>query len=108
MLRLLPEVTDMPGTIAHRDERIDLRVKAEVKEILARAAAYTGESLSHFLVSAASERARTIVTEQETRTLTQHDWKAFLAGLDDADRARPKLEAAAKRYMKRRTGKHAG
>ena len=98
----------MPGIIAHRDERIDLRVKAEVKEILARAASYTGESLSHFLVSAASERARTIVAERETLSLTLHDWKTFLAGLDDADRPRPKLEAAAKRYMKRRTGKHAG
>lgn len=98
----------MPGTIAHRDERIDLRVKAEVKEFLARAASYTGESLSHFLVSAASERARTIVAERETLSLTLHDWKAFLAGLDDADRPRQKLETAAKRYMKRRTGKHAG
>ena len=98
----------MPGIIAHRDERIDLRVKAEVKEILARAASYAGESLSHFLVSAASERARTIVAERETLSLTLHDWKTFLAGLDDADRPRPKLETAAKRYMKRRTGKHAG
>ena len=98
----------MPGTIAYRDERIDLRVKAEVKEIIARAASYTGESLSHFLVSAASERARTIVAERETLSLTLHDWKAFLAGLDDADRPRQKLETAAKRYMKRRTGKHVG
>ncbi len=98
----------MSGTIAYRDERIDLRVKAEVKEIIARAASYTGESLSHFLVSAASERARTIVAERETLSLTLHDWKAFLAGLDDADRPRQKLETAAKRYMKRRTGKHVG
>lgn len=97
----------MPETIAHRAERIDLRVNANVKEFIARAASYTGESLSHFLVSAASERARTIVAEQETLTLTLHDWKSFLAGLDGADRPRPRLETATKRYMKRRTGKHA-
>ncbi len=97
----------MPATIVHRAERIDLRVNAEVKEILARAAAYTGESLSHFLVAAASDRAKTVLAEQETLILTQKDWKAFFAGLDNADRPRPKLEAAAKRYMKRRVGGHA-
>lgn len=98
----------MTGTIAHRDERIDLRVKADIKEFLGRAASYTGMSLSQFLVSAASERAKAIVTEREMFSLTPRGWKAFLAGLDDADRPRPKLEAAAKRYMKRRAGRHAG
>lgn len=98
----------MPGTIAHRDERIDLRVKADIKEFLGRAASYTGMSLSQFLVSAASERAKAIVTEREMFSLTPRSWKAFLAGLDNADRPRPKLEAAAKRYMKRRAGRHAG
>ena len=94
----------MPGSATHRDERIDLRVTLEVKEILARAASYSGVSLSNFLVTVASERAMSIVSERETLSLAPRGWKAFFAGLDEADRPRPKLEAAARRYKKRRAG----
>jgi uncharacterized protein (DUF1778 family) len=33
--------------------------------------------------------------EYEALTLTLRDWEAFLAALDNADRPRPRLEAAA-------------
>ncbi|MBF0159635.1 MAG: DUF1778 domain-containing protein, partial [Magnetococcales bacterium] len=39
-----------------RDERIDLRVTTELKNMLARAASLAGMSVSSFLVSAASDR----------------------------------------------------
>lgn len=84
-----------------RDERIDLRLSEELKTLLARAASYSGMSLSSFLVSSASERAKQVVAERETLTLTARDWRAFLAGLDKPERRRPKLEAAAKRYAAR-------
>ena len=40
---------------------------------------------------------------RKTTTLTARDWRAFLAGLERTERRRPKLEAAAKRYLRRRT-----
>lgn len=86
-----------------RDERIDLRVSAELKSLLARAASYSGMSLSSFLVSSATKRAEELVAARETLTLTSRDWRAFLAGLDKAERRRPRLEQAAKRYLARRT-----
>lgn len=86
-----------------RDERIDLRVSAELKSLLARAASYSGMSLSSFLVSSATKRAEELVAARETLTLTSRDWRAFLAGLDKAERRRPRLEKAAKRYLARRT-----
>jgi uncharacterized protein (DUF1778 family) len=85
-----------------RDERIDLRVSAELKTLLSRAASYRGMTLSSFLVSIAADRAKEVVAEHETLTLTPRDWEAFLAALDDADRPRPRLKSAARRYQGRR------
>ena len=84
-----------------RDERIDLRVSTGLKTLLSRAASYSGMSLSSFLVSIAADRAKQVVAEHETLTSTPRDWEAFLTALDD-DRPRPELEAAVRRYRKRR------
>jgi uncharacterized protein (DUF1778 family) len=87
---------------SQRDERIDLRVSAELKTLLSRAASYCGMSLSSFLVSIAAERAQEVVAAHETLTLSSRDWDAFLSALDEPDRPRPRLEAAARRYQGRR------
>jgi uncharacterized protein (DUF1778 family) len=87
---------------SQRDERIDLRVSTDLKTLLARAASYSGMSLSSFLVSIAADRAKEVVAEHETMTQTPRDWDAFLAALNDADRPRPRLAAAARRYQSRR------
>jgi len=86
-----------------RDERIDLRVSAELKTLLARAASYSGMSLSGFLVSSAAERAKEVMATRETLTLTGRDWRVFLSGLEKPERRRPRLRAAVKRYLSRRT-----
>ena len=92
----------MTTATSQRDERIDLRVSADVKSLLSRAASYSGMSLSSFLVSTAADRAKEVVAEHETLTLTPRDWEAFLAALDDTDRPRPRLEAAARQYLSQR------
>lgn len=92
----------MSAATSQRDERIDLRVSADLKTLLSRAASYCGMSLSSFLVSIAADRAREVLAEHETLTLTPRDWEAFLEALDNADRPRPRLEAAARRYQSRR------
>jgi uncharacterized protein (DUF1778 family) len=92
----------MPSTTSQRDDRIDLRVSPDLKTLLSRAASYCGMSLSSFLVSVAADHAKEVVAEHETLTLTPRDWEAFLAALDDTDRPRPRLAAAARRYQSRR------
>lgn len=89
-----------------RDERIDLRVSADLKALLTRAAAYSGMSLSSFLVSVASERAKSVVSEHEILTLSARDWEVFLTALDEAKKPRPRLEAAVRRYRERRRDRH--
>lgn len=90
------------STTTTRDDRIDLRISPDLKALLSRAASYRGMSLSSFLVSIAADRAKEVVAEHETLTLTPRDWDAFLAALDNADRPRPRLAAAARRYWSRR------
>lgn len=48
-----------------------------------------------------AERAKEVVASG-THTLTERDWRLFLSGLEKPKRRRPRLEAAAKRYLGRR------
>ena len=98
-------MTTMNPVIAtQRDERIDLRVTAELKNMLARAASLAGMSVSSFLVSAASDRAKEILAEYDAITLTPQDWNVFLAALDGDDPPGPRLKKAAQNYLERRQG----
>jgi uncharacterized protein (DUF1778 family) len=92
----------MASSMPQRDERIDLRVSAELKTLLSRAASYAGMSLSSFLVSIAADKAKQVVAEHEALTLSAADWDAFLQAIDHTDQPRPKLEQAARRYRQRR------
>jgi uncharacterized protein (DUF1778 family) len=97
----------MPANMTQRDERIDLRVSADLKILLSRAAAYSGMSLSSFLISAASDHAKQVIGEHEAVMLSSRDWTAVLTALDEADKPRPRLEAAARRYRERRMSRDA-
>lgn len=90
---------------ARAQERIDLRMPPEIKEMIVRAASTAGTSVSAFLLGAAQERGRQILAESELITLTSRDWNAFAKALDNADKRRPKLSAAMKRYRDRMSAK---
>ncbi|QTR52840.1 DUF1778 domain-containing protein [Thiothrix unzii] len=92
----------MPSLAVPRDERIDLRLSADIKALLTRAAAYSGVSVSSFLVASAAEQAKRLVAEQESLMLTTNDWNAFVNALDETDKPRPRLVAAMQRYHARR------
>lgn len=79
-------------------ERIDLRTSGETKALITRAAATAGMSVSAFLLSAAQERAKVVLNQTESLTLTARDWEAFVTALDQLDQPRPKLKAAMERY----------
>jgi len=85
--------------VTHPQERIDLRTSHEIKELIVRAAATTGQTVSAFLIGAAQERARQVLSQSEMLTLSPRDWEAFFAALDQVDKPRPKLEAAMRRHQ---------
>ena len=64
-----------------------------------RAATTAGVSLSAFLIACAQDRAKQILAESESLTFSTRDWAAFFTALDNADKPRPKLEAAALDYL---------
>lgn len=87
------------------NERIDLRTSPEIKELIVRAAATAGISVSAFLLATAQERAKQILAESETITLSSRDWNAFAKALDSTEKLRPKLTAAMKRHRIWQQGK---
>lgn len=85
--------------VTHAQERIDLRTSHEIKELIVRAAATTGQTVSAFLIGAAQERAKQVLFQSEILTLSPRDWEAFFGALDQVDKPRPRLEAAMKRHQ---------
>ena len=94
----------MPS-VAEASERIDLRTSPEIKELIVRAASTAGISVSAFLLGTAQDRARQILAERETLTLTSRDWTAFARALDNLEKPRPKLSAALTRHREWQQGK---
>jgi uncharacterized protein (DUF1778 family) len=62
---------------AQREERISLRVSAQSKAKLERAAAYADKTLTDFVVDVALEKADSVVREQELITLSPAGWEEF-------------------------------
>lgn len=65
-----------------RDDLIQIRASAATKAILNRAAALRGQKLSEFMLDSARSRAEETILDQRLITLSDADYKAFLAILD--------------------------
>lgn len=63
--------------------RINLRTSQEVKEMIERAAAAVGATVSSFMLQNATEVARRVLAEQEVIVLSDRDRDAFLNALDN-------------------------
>lgn len=88
----------MPTTHSNESARINLRTSAEAKAIIERAAALMGTTVSSFMLQNAFEAALRIVSEMDTLLLTQRDFEAFAASIDNP----PKPKAALRKLMARR------
>jgi len=74
----------MPAVTTSSDSaRINLRTSPEVKELIERAAAMTGATVSSFMLQNSSEVARRVLAQQEIITLSDRDRDAFLKALDN-------------------------
>jgi uncharacterized protein (DUF1778 family) len=84
---------------AARDQRLDLRIQGDLKMLIERAAALSGETLSTFVLGSTLRRARKVLREADVIELSNEARDRFLAVLDDAD-ARPNaaLMKAAERH----------
>ncbi|TAN53148.1 MAG: DUF1778 domain-containing protein [Methylococcaceae bacterium] len=78
--------------------RINLRASPEAKAMIERAAALMGTTLSAFMLQNAYEAARRIVADHDTLLLSQRDFAAFTATLENL----PEPNEALRSLMARR------
>ena len=94
---LYVQLSTVQNHMAIKTERLDMRLSAEHKELLERAAAITGQAVTSFAVSNLLEKAREVI-EQHTRTvLGREDHERFLEILNSDDEPAPALLKAAER-----------
>jgi len=81
----------MPSTLASESARINLRTSAEAKAMIERAAALMGTTVSSFMLQNAYEAARRIVSDNNTLLLTERDFEAFVASIENSPKPKPAL-----------------
>ena len=64
--------------------RFDLKMDAEEKEVLSRAAALMGTTMAAFVRTAAKEKARELLDRESRITMTAQDFHAFTMALNGA------------------------
>ncbi|WP_283710649.1 DUF1778 domain-containing protein [Pseudoalteromonas prydzensis] len=79
--------------------RITARVDIDTQELLSQAAAIAGmSSINSFVLSAAVEKAKTIMERERALQLSQQDTMTLMAALDQPAKPNSKLQSAATRY----------
>jgi len=82
--------------------RITARVSVDTQELLSEAAALMGiSSINAFVVSAAIEKAKKIMVEEEALTLSRQDAMLFIDTLDRPAKLNKKLNEAFSGYEKK-------
>ena len=71
--------------------RIDLRIDADKKSIVCRAAELLGVNLTQFIIDRVLPEAERIVQEDHRIRLSKADWERFTAKLDEPPKDLPEL-----------------
>lgn len=80
-----------------RSEKLDLRLTADAKRTLQRAAAALNRSVSDFVLDSALERAAETLPDRTRFQLEPKKWAEFQALLDAEPRSNPRLAALLRR-----------
>jgi uncharacterized protein (DUF1778 family) len=74
-----------------RSERVDLRMTADAKRTLQRAAAVSNKTVTEFLVDAGLNAAFDALADRRVFQLDAKRWNAFMAALDNLPKDNPRL-----------------
>jgi uncharacterized protein (DUF1778 family) len=86
------------SALAQATERLSFRVNSEKKNVIERAAAAKGLSLTEFAVMTLLREAKEVLKSEHVLVLSDADRDAFLAALDNPPQANKKALGAARRY----------
>jgi uncharacterized protein (DUF1778 family) len=84
-----------------KPERLEARISKEQKDLLQRASALQGRTLTDFVVAAACEAALRTIHDYEILRLGDRDRETFVAALLNPPEPNPALRRAAERYRRR-------
>jgi uncharacterized protein (DUF1778 family) len=87
--------------VSAKSDRVEARVSPDQRDRIGRAAAFAGESMSAFIVSAAVQRADEVIAEQSSTVVPSDYFDQLLGALDEAAEPSPRLAIAAKRAHRR-------
>jgi uncharacterized protein (DUF1778 family) len=91
----------MPGVAVEDNNRMSLRVRAEEKAMLLRAAALKHTDLTDFVLQEALRVAKTVIEEAEHGQLSERDSLRVLDLLENPPQPNAKLRAAARALPQR-------
>jgi uncharacterized protein (DUF1778 family) len=80
--------------------RFDLKLDADEKDLLARAASLMGTTMAGFVRSAAKEKAQQLLEQESRVTISKRDFLAFNAAINSVFSPNPALQAALKAVAK--------
>ena len=86
----------MPNRV--KTERLEARVTARQKRLLAQAAELFGETISEFVLRAAETRANMAIVEENLSRLTDQDRAALVDALGSPPKPNKTLREAYKKY----------
>ena len=81
-----------------KEERLDVRLRKDVKQLISSAAELTHQSVSEFVVSVALERSREVIRNSNAFQLSQAEASRFVDALKNSPSPNVKLRGAAERY----------
>ena len=84
----------------NRCAHLEIRLSAEQKTMMQRAAVLSGRTLREFVVASAQEAADRVIREHETIRLSRAEQVAFVSALLDPPAPNARLRKAAAAYRK--------
>lgn len=90
----------MPRPAETKDDRLQVRLDAESKSVLQRAASYRHKTVSQFVLATVMEEAEKVIRENEVVTLSGPNWKIFYDALTNPPAPNAALRKAFAKYKK--------
>lgn len=90
----------MSNIVETKDDRLQVRLSAEAKTVLQRAANYRHKTVSQFVLTTALAEAEKVIRENEAVTLSAADWKVFYDALNNPPAPNAALRKAFAKYQK--------
>lgn len=90
----------MSSIVEAKDDRLQVRLSAEAKAVLQRAANYRHKTVSQFVLTTALAEAEKVIRENEVVALSVADWTVFYDALSNPPAPNAALRKAFVKYQK--------